>query len=80
MLIADELSLGLGPIIVDQLYEALGKLRDGGTSLLVIEQQVGHALELCDRVAVLDHGAVSWIGDAADAGDIVEQAFNPVSS
>ncbi|MDZ7675431.1 MAG: ABC transporter ATP-binding protein [Acidimicrobiales bacterium] len=78
-LVADELSLGLAPIIVDQLYEALDKLRQSGTSLLVIEQQVGHALELCDRVAVLDHGAVTWTGDADAAGDVVEQAFDPVS-
>lgn len=78
-LVADELSLGLAPIIVDQLYEALDELRQAGTSLLVIEQQVGHALELCDRVAVLDHGGVTWTGDAADAGDVVEQAFDPVS-
>ena len=64
LLIADELSLGLAPIIVDQLYESLARLRDTGTSLLIVEQQVGHALDLCDRVVVLDHGAVSWTGES----------------
>ncbi|MCU1485107.1 MAG: transporter related, partial [Actinomycetia bacterium] len=77
VLIADELSLGLAPIIVDELYESLRKLRDEGTSLLIVEQQVGHALRLCDRVAVLDHGTVSWTGSAADAVDVVSQAFDP---
>ena len=77
LLIADELSLGLAPIIVDQLYESLARLRDTGTSLLIVEQQVGHALDLCDRVIVLDHGAVTWSGDVADAGDVVSQAFTP---
>jgi branched-chain amino acid transport system ATP-binding protein len=78
VLVADELSLGLAPIIVDELYDSLRKLRDEGTSLLIVEQQVGHALRLCDRVAVLDHGTVSWTGSAADAGDVVSQAFDPV--
>ena len=77
LLIADELSLGLAPIIVDQLYESLARLRDAGTALLIVEQQVGHALDLCDRVIVLDHGAVTWSGDVADAGDVVSQAFTP---
>jgi branched-chain amino acid transport system ATP-binding protein len=77
VLIADELSLGLAPIVVDQLYESLGRLREVGTSLLIVEQQVVHALRLCDRVVMLDHGAVTWTGDAAEAGDRVGQAFAP---
>ncbi len=77
MLIADELSLGLAPIIVGQLYDSLQALRDAGTALLIVEQQVVHALDLCDRVVVLDHGLVSWTGNVADAGDVVEQAFTP---
>jgi branched-chain amino acid transport system ATP-binding protein len=79
ILIADELSLGLAPIIVDQLYESLERLRREGTSLLVIEQQVGHALAIADRVAVLDHGTVSWTGNSADATAVVHQAFEPVA-
>lgn len=77
VLVADELSLGLAPIIVDELYESLGRLRAEGTALLIVEQQVGHALRLCDRVAVLDHGAVSWTGTAEDAVAVVSQAFDP---
>ena len=77
VLIADELSLGLAPIIVDELYESLRRLRDEGTALLIVEQQVVHALDLCDRVVVLDHGAVSWEGPTDEAGDVVSQAFDP---
>ena len=77
VLIADELSLGLAPIIVDELYESLGRLRNEGTALLVIEQQVSHALALADRVAVLDHGTVAWSGASADAKAVVHQAFEP---
>jgi branched-chain amino acid transport system ATP-binding protein len=75
LLIADELSLGLAPIIVDELYGALARLREEGTSLLIVEQQVGHALKLCDRVALLDHGAVTWSGTSAEAVDVVTQTF-----
>jgi branched-chain amino acid transport system ATP-binding protein len=71
MLIADELSLGLAPIVVDQTYESLHRLRASGTSLLIVEQHVGHALRLCDRVAMLDHGTVSWVGTSAEAAERV---------
>ena len=77
LLIADELSLGLAPIIVDELYEHLRRLRTEGTALLVVEQQVSHALALADRVAVLDHGVVVWEGDSATAAGVVHQAFEP---
>ena len=79
VLIADELSLGLAPIIVEQLYETLQRLRDEGTALLIVEQQVVHALELSDRVVLLDHGAVSWEGSSDEATGVVAQAFDPIS-
>lgn len=71
LLIADELSLGLAPIIVDEIYLQLARLRDQGTVLLIVEQQVTHALELCDHALLLDHGSVVWEGSPADAGDRV---------
>lgn len=77
LLVADELSLGLAPIVVGELYEALRRLRDEGVSLLIVEQQVTHAFELCDRVAVLDKGVVTWTGSSADAPAVVTQAFAP---
>ena len=74
VLIADELSLGLAPTIIEQTYRALARLRDAGTALVVIEQHVAHALALCDRVAILDHGTIAWSGATAEAGERV-QAF-----
>ena len=44
LLIADELSLGLAPIIVDEVYRTLETIRDAGTTLLLVEQHVHHAL------------------------------------
>lgn len=76
VLVADELSLGLAPIVVDEVYANLERLRGAGTALLIVEQHVGHALTLCDRVVVLDHGAVSWDGPASEAADrVVSKVF-----
>ena len=67
LLVADELSLGLAPIVVDQIYAELRRLRGEGTALLIVEQHVAQALALCDRVALLEHGSVTWEGPAAEA-------------
>jgi branched-chain amino acid transport system ATP-binding protein len=76
VLVADELSLGLAPIVVDEVYASLERLRGTGTSLLIVEQHVGHALALCDRVVLLDHGAVSWEGSPEDATErVVTKVF-----
>ena len=76
LLVADELSLGLAPIIVDAIYTELARLRDLGTSLLIVEQHIGHALALCDRAVVLEHGSVVWEGPATDAADqVVSKVF-----
>jgi branched-chain amino acid transport system ATP-binding protein len=78
VLIADELSLGLAPIVVDDVYDTLRRLREEGTSLLVVEQQVTHALQLCDRVVVLGHGTVIWTGSTAEAGGAMNHLFDPI--
>lgn len=77
LLVADELSLGLAPIIVDEIYRELARLRSEGTALLIVEQQVTYALDLCDRVALLDRGTVTWEGPASEAGDRVVEFLLP---
>ena len=72
LLIADELSLGLAPMVVDQVFDTLAQIRAAGTALLIVEQQVSHALGLCDRAAVLEHGVISWQGPAEAAGAVLE--------
>lgn len=71
LLIADELSLGLAPIVVDEVYETLASIRTAGTALLIVEQHVQHALELCENVALLDHGSVAWEGPSSEAAEVV---------
>jgi branched-chain amino acid transport system ATP-binding protein len=72
VLVADELSLGLAPAVVEQVYGMLTRIREAGAALLVIEQHVAHALALCDQVVVLDHGTVAWSGPASEAGERVQ--------
>ena len=72
LLVADELSLGLAPIVVDEVYRNLATIRDAGTAILLVEQYVAHALGLADDVVVLAKGAVAHTGPAAELGDIAQ--------
>lgn len=72
LLVADELSLGLAPIVVDEVYANLAAIRDAGTSILLVEQYVGHALAVADDVVVLNHGRVAHAGPAATLDDITD--------
>lgn len=66
-LLADELSLGLAPLLVKRLLGAVRSAADGGLAVLVVEQHVRSALEIADRVVVLRHGRVAWSGPAERA-------------
>jgi branched-chain amino acid transport system ATP-binding protein len=66
LLIVDELSLGLAPIVVEEVYRTLARIRETGTALLVIEQHVLHALGLADDAVILHQGRVAYAGPAAD--------------
>jgi branched-chain amino acid transport system ATP-binding protein len=66
LLMVDEISMGLAPIIVGQLFEALRGLAASGTSLLLVEQYVETALELADYVYVMERGAIVDVGESAD--------------
>ncbi len=62
LVIFDEVSLGLAPIVMDQLYEALAALKKAGMTLVVIEQDVDRALALADQVYVLEQGVFGLSG------------------
>ena len=70
LLIADELSLGLAPIIVDEVYRTLERIRDAGTTLLIVEQHVQHALSIADDAIVLVKGEVAYSGPVSELGDL----------
>ena len=66
LVIADEISLGLAPIVVDRLFEVLVTLRGEGKTILLAEQNAKRALEAADRAYVLEAGRVMLEGDASD--------------
>jgi len=66
LLLADELSLGLAPLVVDRLLRAIREAADEGLGVLLVEQQVGRALEVADRVYVLRRGRVVAEGLSSD--------------
>jgi branched-chain amino acid transport system ATP-binding protein len=77
LLLLDEPSLGLAPIVVDQIFELLERLRREGTTILLVEQNVHRALEIADRAYVLASGRVESQGEAAAlrASAEIERAY-----
>jgi branched-chain amino acid transport system ATP-binding protein len=62
LVVADELSLGLAPAVVDSVYAGLRAVHERGTAVLVVEQQVDRALAIAAHAVVLVRGRVSWQG------------------
>ncbi|MGH3625890.1 MAG: ABC transporter ATP-binding protein [Sciscionella sp.] len=62
VVLLDEVSMGLAPIIVDQIFEALHALARTGAALLLVEQYIGKALEMADHVYLLDRGSITFSG------------------
>lgn len=73
LLVADELSLGLAPAMVEQVYDSLHRINAEGTALLVVEQQVDRVLNLASHAVVLDHGHVVYEGAPSGARDAMEE-------
>jgi branched-chain amino acid transport system ATP-binding protein len=67
VLVADELSLGLAPVVIEAVYNGLREINRAGTALLVVEQQVDRALDLATEAVVLEHGGVAFAGPASQA-------------
>jgi len=80
LLLVDELSLGLAPSIVDAVYDGLVKIREAGTALLVVEQQIDRALSIADKAVLLAHGAVAWEGPARQAASAMEELLGSTGS
>jgi branched-chain amino acid transport system ATP-binding protein len=66
LLLADELSLGLAPLVVSSLLDAVRKLADDGTAVILVEQHVRLVLGIADRAVVLHRGAVAIEAPAAE--------------
>jgi sulfate-transporting ATPase len=78
VLLVDELSLGLAPLIVDRLLHAVRAAADDGTAVLLVEQHIHKALLVADRVLVMARGSIVLEGDATDLRgrvDAIQDAY-----
>ena len=66
MIMLDEPSEGIMPILVDEMFDLFGRLKQQGTTILIVEQNVERALRLADRAYVMDQGVIVHSGDAKD--------------
>ena len=64
VLLIDEPSMGLAPILIDKVYEVLRELHGQGVTLVVIEQQATHAIRFADTLHILERGRISYSGPA----------------
>jgi branched-chain amino acid transport system ATP-binding protein len=77
ILLLDEPSMGLAPVLVEMIFETIKKIREQGTTILLIEQNANAALEVADRAYVVESGSVRMSGKASDLrkDDAVTKAY-----
>jgi branched-chain amino acid transport system ATP-binding protein len=69
LLLIDEPSEGLAPMMVSEIYAILSELKQAGRAILLVEQNVPQALTLCDRFVAMERGRLTLAGDASAAAD-----------
>ena len=76
-LILDEPSLGLSPLLVEEMFALIAQLRSSGLAVLLVEQNVGQSLEIADRAYVMENGLIRFSGTSAEllASDTLRQAY-----
>jgi branched-chain amino acid transport system ATP-binding protein len=77
LLILDEPSLGLSPLLVEELFGLIAQLRSSGLAILLVEQNVGQSLDIADRAYVMENGQIRFTGTSAQllASDTLRQAY-----
>jgi ABC-type branched-subunit amino acid transport system ATPase component len=66
VLLADEPSLGLAPLVVEQIFTVFRELRDAGTAVVLVEEKATHVLDMADSVVLMSRGRTSWAGAAGE--------------
>lgn len=66
VLLCDELSLGLAPVVIKEIYAAFPQIRESGTSIIVVEQDIGQAMRVADHVHCMMEGRITLSGRPAD--------------
>jgi branched-chain amino acid transport system ATP-binding protein len=76
VLLCDEISLGLAPIIIRDIYQALPQIKSTGTSVIVVEQDIQQAMKVADRIYCFQKGRISLAGSpAAFSRDEIHNAY-----
>lgn len=77
LLILDEPSLGLSPLLVEEMFGLISQLRSGGLAVLLVEQNVGQSLDIADRAYVMENGHIRFTGTPAEllASDTLRKAY-----
>src|SRR4051812_23176694 len=75
LLVLDELSMGLAPIIVEQLYEIVAQVATEGVSILVVEQFAQTVLGVANTACIMVHGKIARVGTPAELGDELSNAY-----
>jgi len=77
LLILDEPSLGLSPLLVEEMFLLIAQLRDAGLTILLVEQNVGQSLEIADRAYVMENGQIRFSGSPSELleGDALRIAY-----
>lgn len=77
LLILDEPSLGLSPLLVEEMFSLIAQLRSSGLAILLVEQNVGQSLEIADRAYVMENGSIRFSGapDALLGSDELRRAY-----
>ena len=65
VILFDEISLGLAPVVIKDIYASLPRIKDTGTSVVIVEQDIGQALKVADRVYCMMEGRVTLTGTPA---------------
>ena len=66
LLMVDEISMGLAPIVVEQLFSDIALLKEQGIAILLVEQYMSRALELADICCVMTHGSIDFVGEPTE--------------
>jgi len=65
LIIFDEISLGLAPIVIDELYKVIGEINRQGMTVLLVEQSVQRSLDIAERAFIIEHGQIVLSGSAS---------------
>ena len=76
VLLCDEISLGLAPVVIKDIYAAFPKIKASGASVIVVEQDIAQALKVADRVYCMMEGRVTLSGKPSDlTRDDIQDAY-----